>query len=246
MRFALALTALFAGFACSGLMFGRPRRIGNPVAQRSGRRRACWDLDRSGRPPLRGRPTTTSRSPGENGGPTLELRYGCGAGRSSSYIFGRIAHLANFLTTCRGWRTANGTRVGDTQSLAEANEGKGATIADCGDGERSSARAGRPCSSRSSHVRRAGASARRRRAQQRPRLLTPRPHEPDNIEREEPQPTIARSPTLRAMRLSIAWPSGSAASAAPHDVCRPGRRAAPRRRLTRPHGRTPAPRPDAR
>jgi hypothetical protein len=85
--------------------------------------------------PYAGRPTATSRAPGENGAPSLEQRYGCGGGRSSAYIFAADGRLANFVTTCRRWRTANGTRIGDTQATAEANEGKDATAAGCGDGE---------------------------------------------------------------------------------------------------------------
>jgi len=82
-----------------------------------------------------GRPTSMSRAPVEGGLPILELRYGCGRGRSSSYFFGTSSRLANFVTTCRRWRTASGTRVGDRQVMAEANEGKEATPPVCGDGE---------------------------------------------------------------------------------------------------------------
>jgi hypothetical protein len=82
-----------------------------------------------------GRPSAMSSTTGENGVPGIDLRYDCGGGRSSTYIFGADGRLANFLTTCRRWRTANGTRIGDTQATAEANEGKQATSAECGDGE---------------------------------------------------------------------------------------------------------------
>jgi hypothetical protein len=137
MRFALATTVLLVGFACSAVNAREAvARGGSGIVSRNGRigrvhveTSTVADVRR-----YAGRPTTTSRSPGENGVPTLELRYGCGASRSSSYFFDRTGHLANFLTTCHRWQTANGTHIGDSQSTAEANERKRATIAGCGNG----------------------------------------------------------------------------------------------------------------
>jgi hypothetical protein len=137
MRFALAITTLVAGFACSAVNASdSAARGGSGVLSRNGRvgrvhveTSTVADVRR-----YAGRPTTTERSLGENGAPTLELGYGCGGDRSSVYVFDRTGHLANFLTTCHEWETANGTRVGDEQSSAEDNEGKRA-IAGCGNGE---------------------------------------------------------------------------------------------------------------
>jgi hypothetical protein len=81
-----------------------------------------------------GRPTLTSDQPGENGAPAHELRYGCGHGRATSYTFDGHGRLANFITTCHRFRTADGTRVGDSQVRAERLEGKNAE-AGCGGGK---------------------------------------------------------------------------------------------------------------
>lgn len=84
---------------------------------------------------MEGRRGRTSAVQGENGRTGTELRYDCGRSRSSSYIFDSAGRLSNFLTTCRSWRTADGTSVGDAQDDAESAEGKAATTAGCGNGE---------------------------------------------------------------------------------------------------------------
>jgi hypothetical protein len=81
-----------------------------------------------------GNPSTTRPTFGEGGVAATEWRYGCGHGRGSSYFFNGPGVLVNFITTCHSWRTANGTRVGDTQAEAEAKEGKQASASVCGDG----------------------------------------------------------------------------------------------------------------
>jgi hypothetical protein len=60
------------------------------------------------------------------------LVYGCGGDRGSVYVFDARGVLAEFRTTCRSWRTADGTRVGDGRAIAEFREGTGAADAGCG------------------------------------------------------------------------------------------------------------------
>lgn len=81
-----------------------------------------------------GKPSIARPTVGEGGVAATEWRYGCGHGRHSSYFFNGPGVLVNFITTCHSWRTANGTRVGDTQADAEANEGKQASVSVCGSG----------------------------------------------------------------------------------------------------------------
>jgi hypothetical protein len=81
-----------------------------------------------------GRPSRIVRGTGEGGVAVTEWRYGCGGSRHSSYFFNATGVLVNFVTTCRSWHTADGTRVGDSQVNAEEQEGKRAAPASCGDG----------------------------------------------------------------------------------------------------------------
>jgi hypothetical protein len=58
--------------------------------------------------------------------------FGCGGDRRSTYVFDGRGVLAEFRTTCRSWRTADGTRVGDGRAIAEFREGAGASDEGCG------------------------------------------------------------------------------------------------------------------
>lgn len=130
------LAALLAVLAVT-LPAGAQARGGSGVLSRDGKVGGVNVQTSTVRDVMRyaGRPTNISRGFGEGNVPHLELRYGCGGGRSSSYVFDRKGRLANFVTTCHRWQTANGTRIGDAQALAEQKEGKQATVAECGDGE---------------------------------------------------------------------------------------------------------------
>lgn len=84
---------------------------------------------------MEGRRGSASRIVGEGGTSGTQLRFACGSARRSLYVFDARGRLANFQTTCHSWRTANGTRVGDSRDDAEAGEGKTARPFGCGDGE---------------------------------------------------------------------------------------------------------------
>jgi len=90
-----------------------------------------------------GRPRRETFETVENGAVMRFYTYNCGHGRKSTYVFDADDRLANFLTTCHSWRTANGTRVGDDQQTAERNEGKAATPIQCGSGGPEIERTGR-------------------------------------------------------------------------------------------------------
>ncbi|MEA2179599.1 MAG: hypothetical protein QOG77_2896 [Solirubrobacteraceae bacterium] len=74
-----------------------------------------------------GRPTQVRRHASG-----VRWTYACGRERGSTYRFDARGVLAEFRTTCRSWRTADGTRAGDGRAIAEFIEGTGAADAGCG------------------------------------------------------------------------------------------------------------------
>lgn len=73
-----------------------------------------------------GKPSGARQAQGNRGGhlvPVTVWRYRCTAGRGESiFLFDSGDTLRNFSTSCRTWRTASGTRVGDTAEQAEGKE----------------------------------------------------------------------------------------------------------------------------
>ena len=78
-----------------------------------------------------GRPTKIERGTGEGGVALTSYRYRCGSGCNTYFYFDGRGRLANFITRSRRYRTANGTRIGQPQDAAEAQELKAARSGPC-------------------------------------------------------------------------------------------------------------------